>query len=312
VRLPCEIVVNELLPFLRKSMADQLHSKGFTQTQIALMLNVSQPAVSYYLKHDMKQNRYSTEFNNEKIMELTDILLAGEPVSKLISGICRFCMSFRSYGVTCQFHRKQMDLEDECTACIVNVPITKHSAKNEALQDLRSAIELLEHTSDAVYLIPEVAIQIVRSISDPSSSDDVAAIPGRIVKVKEQLKHIANPEFGISSHMAEILMNLMRKSSTMDIRAAICIKYDHTIQNAINTLGIAHQHLNITYPKNEHFDANNKVADAIKDQISQDNIPKLVIDPGGEGREPIAYIFGRSAIEVVHQVIKITRRLNNH
>lgn len=310
MRLPCEIVVNELLPFLRKSMAERLHSLGFTQTQVAQLLNVSQPAVSYYLKQDMTQSRYSSEYNKEKIVELTDTLLAGEPTPTLIRGICQFCMSLRTYGTTCRFHREQIDLEEECTACIVNVPLPTHSEKNEVLQDLRIAIGLFEQTPEAVYLMPEVAIQIVRSISDVTSTDEVAAVPGRIVKVRGQLKSIARPEFGVSSHMAKILMNLIKKNPTLGIRAAICMRYDQTVQQAIDVLGITYKYLKIDYSSKERSRDYNEVADTIKTQIARENVPEIIIDPGGEGREPIAYLFGKTAVEAAHQAIEIARRIS--
>jgi len=67
--------VDELLPFLRKAIAEYLHVKGFTQTQIAQMLNVSQPAVSYYLKQNRPHSKYASEFIKERSIELAEALM---------------------------------------------------------------------------------------------------------------------------------------------------------------------------------------------------------------------------------------------
>lgn len=51
MRFESEVVVEEILPAIRKIMAVGLHSQyGLTQEEVALKLNVTQPAVSQYLK----------------------------------------------------------------------------------------------------------------------------------------------------------------------------------------------------------------------------------------------------------------------
>lgn len=49
MRLFCETVVNEVLPAVRSIVARELADRGHTQTEIADMMGVTQPAVSQYL-----------------------------------------------------------------------------------------------------------------------------------------------------------------------------------------------------------------------------------------------------------------------
>lgn len=49
MRLFCETVVNEVLPAVRSIVARELAERGYTQTEIADMMGVTQPAVSQYL-----------------------------------------------------------------------------------------------------------------------------------------------------------------------------------------------------------------------------------------------------------------------
>ncbi|MDY6788946.1 MAG: hypothetical protein SVV03_03185 [Candidatus Nanohaloarchaea archaeon] len=44
-----EPIVKNILPALRSVVARELDSKGFSQTEIAELMQVTQPAVSYYL-----------------------------------------------------------------------------------------------------------------------------------------------------------------------------------------------------------------------------------------------------------------------
>lgn len=51
MRFESEIVAEEILPAIRKIIADRLHyDYGYTQEEIARKLEVTQPAVSQYLK----------------------------------------------------------------------------------------------------------------------------------------------------------------------------------------------------------------------------------------------------------------------
>jgi len=183
------------------------------------------------------------------------------------------------------------------------------SERDEALQDLRTAIEIVENSPEFVQLMPEVRVQIVRAISNAKSTEEVAAVPGRIVKVKRKPKGVASPEFGASSHTAGILLAIMRKNSALEIRAAICMKYDRTIQRAIEELGITHERLKINYSLREGSQEDKGVAHAIETQLLKEIVPEIVIDHGGEGREPIAYLFGKTAVEVAHQATEIARRV---
>lgn len=44
-----EPIINSILPALRSIVADKLDSRGFSQTEIADLMQVTQPAVSQYL-----------------------------------------------------------------------------------------------------------------------------------------------------------------------------------------------------------------------------------------------------------------------
>jgi len=301
--------VSELLPFLRKAIAEYLHTKGFKQTQIAQMLNVSQPAVSYYLKQEVPQGNYATGFVKERSIEIAEALISNESTSKIIRSTCQLCLSLRPYGSTCQLHREQLDLEEDCTACIVTIPLSSHSEKDEALQDIRTAIALLENTPEALQLIPEVSIQIVRSIPNAESIDEMAAIPGRVVKVKEKLKSVTSPEFGASHHTAKLLLTLMNKSPSQGIKATICVRYEQKVQAAIDTLGISSDQLNISSSVRKNDQEDYEVVRAIETQLNTEKIPEVIIDPGGEGREPIAYLLGKTAVEVVQQAIRIATKM---
>lgn len=49
MRLRCERIVSEVLPAVRSVLARELQEQGYSQTEIAEYLDVTQPAVSQYL-----------------------------------------------------------------------------------------------------------------------------------------------------------------------------------------------------------------------------------------------------------------------
>ncbi len=62
-----EPIINSILPALRSVVADKLDSRGFSQTEIADLMQVTQPAVSQYLNKQrggkMKIIRENKELN---------------------------------------------------------------------------------------------------------------------------------------------------------------------------------------------------------------------------------------------------------
>ncbi|MFC1454853.1 transcriptional regulator, partial [Candidatus Undinarchaeota archaeon] len=53
MRTPCELIVKYYLPAMRSQITKELDSKGFTQSEIAKTLGVTQAAVSKYLSNKL-------------------------------------------------------------------------------------------------------------------------------------------------------------------------------------------------------------------------------------------------------------------
>lgn len=66
MRMDCEIITQDFLPALRAIVAKELASCGLNQKEIASILDISQPAVSQYLR-DL---RGAKKFGDEEIISL--------------------------------------------------------------------------------------------------------------------------------------------------------------------------------------------------------------------------------------------------
>lgn len=76
MRLQCEAVVNEALPAVRSLIAKELQDKGYSQTEIADMMNVTQPAVSQYLSAARGNDVQRIEDNTEAYQQVQELVTA--------------------------------------------------------------------------------------------------------------------------------------------------------------------------------------------------------------------------------------------
>ena len=83
----CEVVVHDILPTLRAAIAKELiNSYDLNQGEVAKLLDVSQPAVSQYLRQLRGNNNFleNKEVQNE-IKELSSKLREGQITSEELS-----------------------------------------------------------------------------------------------------------------------------------------------------------------------------------------------------------------------------------
>jgi len=70
-----EPIVNEVLPALRSIVAKELQSRGYSQTEIANLLEVTQPAVSQYL-NEQRGHALATIKEDDELRQKAETLAA--------------------------------------------------------------------------------------------------------------------------------------------------------------------------------------------------------------------------------------------
>lgn len=94
MRLPCEDIVNDVLPAVRSLVAKRLHSNGYSQTEIAEMLDLTQPAVSQYLDASRGKNIRRIEQHPEASKKLDRLITSlmmeadDDTVSRQLHDVC--------------------------------------------------------------------------------------------------------------------------------------------------------------------------------------------------------------------------------
>lgn len=111
----CEIVAQDILPILRAAVAKELISSyNLNQSEAAKLLDVSQPAVSQYLRQ--LRGKSNLIENKTVITEIKDIsnklYLKQIDQSQLAANMCRISKIILDDGKNGSFHKI-----DDCAAC---------------------------------------------------------------------------------------------------------------------------------------------------------------------------------------------------
>ncbi len=305
MRPPDEIFWKEFLPGLRGVLAHALRSKNYSQPKIASILNVTQAAVSNYLATD--QEHYMSRLEalgipKTDLEALVDSLIFDAAVSpvKSTQTLMTAWRNFLSRGYLCDYHRRLYPELADCQICLL-MEAALTPERLSILRRLEQGLELLENFPIVAYLSPEVSINIAEALPNAVSIDDVAAFPGRIVKIKSTLRAVSKPTFGCSHHLASILLAAIRHNQ--EVRAVMNIKFDEMLKEAIKNSGMS-----FTETKQNNLRRDEKdVVSAVEEVFMNISDIDVIIDRGGIGLEPATYVFGRNAVDVVKKVIKIAR-----
>ena len=186
--------------------------------------------------------------------------------------------------------------------------LRKNADRYFVLENVKEAVRKLKSIPDFKRLIPEVGTNIGMAIEGAESERDVAAVDGRIISAKEGI-YAETVDFGVSSHVARMILAMMAMTGDKNRRSAINIKYSVQIIDACKRAGLV-----ISSFEREHEPSGVKTMDwgvreAIRNLSSEGQrrrqVPDVIYDFGAVGKEPMTRIFGDTALEVASNVNKI-------
>ncbi len=275
------------------------------------MLGVTQASVSTYLA---KPSSFYKEKTRGISIEDSDTdryveMLFEDIVRGRVEAIYTLSLIWRNLlasGLLCPIHKKEASILENCDVCMrLYGPVQTDVQKQEVLREVERAANLVETSLHFHQVMPEVSVNIVMALPNGVTEADVAALPGRIVKIHGRARHMLPAEFNVSRHMARMLLTAMQHSP--DIRAAVNIKYDSKIRDILHDMGLSYTHIS----REEHKTSleGDTVVSAFKAKLNIDGTPHLhVVDEGSEGLEPITYILGRNATEAAQRALEIAKR----
>ncbi len=283
-----EVVVDEFLPTVRSMLAEDLRARGFTQREVADALGISQSAVSKYAHGDVA--RHDRIVADDRVRELVERVGEGLATGDMsrVAALVEIEVLIRRLedgDLLAELHEEAMPaLADVDVDFSVHDPGSGLRERETVLVSVRRGLRTLTNASGFAGLIPNVGANVVECLADAESIDDVAAVPGRLVDVKGRAMVPGDPEFGVSEHVAGLLLAARSAGSTA--RGAVNLRYDPDV---VATLAE-------TYPT-AAFDAerpiDEAVADALADRDPDDTV--VLYQTGAVGVEPIVYVLAADA-----------------
>ena len=288
-----EVVVEEFLPTYRSMLAEALRERGLTQSEVADLLGISQSTVSKYVHGDVERNDAVLDHRGlaELVERLAEGLASGEisSVQALVETEV-FVRELEHGGLLATLHEAEMPgLAEHDGEFAVHDPDSKLRAAERTLSSVRRGLRVLENTSGFATLIPAVGSNLVQALPDGDGIDDVAAVPGRILDVKGRATIPAEPEFGVSGHVASVV--LAARAAGSPARAALNVRYGESVVAALEAAG----HTAV------EFDAEAAIETALADAVADEPDADVFYQTGGMGIEPVVYLLGDDAVTVAER-----------
>ncbi len=300
---PDELMVQRLLPALRLLISRSLRDQGYSQTKISSMLGITQASVSLYNSSSAGKaydSLASLSVGAEDADRYTALLsedLKRNPVYA-VETLATIWAGLLGRGAICEAHRGIYPSLAQCDVCIREFG-QKTGERSETIAQVADAVRLLESSRTFVSVMPQVSVNLACLAGESESPDDVVAIPGRIVRVKNSAKAMQPPAAGSSKHMARVLL-LVRKRNK-EFRAVINLRYDPKMLPVLKALGLTALEIG-GYPR---FEVGDPTLDALRTKLLDSRARfDAVIDSGSRGIEPNLYLFGRDAMEVARLAVR--------
>jgi predicted fused transcriptional regulator/phosphomethylpyrimidine kinase/predicted transcriptional regulator len=314
LRLPCEIVTDQLLPLLRKALVEELVvNRGVSQLQAAKIIGVTQPAVSIYL-HSQQRTRKELK-DATKIEELaknfTEDWMGGRlSETDAIRRVCELCTEMRSSGPICTIHHDgYKELPLDCALCVEDLTRSKQRSRedSEIIDGVRQAVRIIEGCRELASLIPEIGMNITYAKPGANSIEDVVGIPGRIHRIGGYPRSSRPSEFGGSSHVARASLTMMSLQPTL--RSAMSLRYDTEAVEICSEKGLIVSPFDRRdEPQEVRTTEGMSIPWGIRRAYSAAKDPPTVVcDLGGIGKEPMIFLFGTNPIEVAQTAAEIAR-----
>lgn len=304
MRPPCELVQRDFLPAVRALVARSLKEEGFSQTEIASKMDLTQAAVSKYLSQPIKQSKLVGEI--EVLSgKLTEMIISGDfTTDKIVREICSVCMRSRLGSSLCEMHQeKVLNLKMvNCQICsqLLGGRDSDLAERAVVIGDILEALRTLEQSETFPIIVPQVRANFVVCNDLSQTYKDVAGVPGRITIIDGRARVLISPRFGASQHTAELLLHA--KDTWPRVRACLCVSGKEDVVKIAEKIGF--QVLSMKEPESSA----SKIVESLKttNQIpsKKTTFPAIHI-PGGIGIEPILYLFGPSAKELAKRSLRI-------
>ena len=163
--------------------------------------------------------------------------------------------------------------------------------------ELKDAVEKLISFLPSGF-VPEVGMNFVYALKNAKAFEEICAVDGRVIKTKDKVKLCGGVGFGVSKHVASIVLAAM--SFDKNIRSVVNIRYS---KNNLDLCKQAGFRIGFFDRKNEPNVMKSTMEWGTKQAIKDIGVvPDVIYDLGGIGKEPMIRILGKNPKDVLLKV----------
>jgi predicted fused transcriptional regulator/phosphomethylpyrimidine kinase len=179
----------------------------------------------------------------------------------------------------------------------------------DILGNLTSALYRLQKCREFAQLVPEVRVNIAYALPGAATTEEVAAIDGRITVIEGMPHACGLPAWGASDHLARRIIEIRKFAP--DVNAVINFKFDDRILAAVRlyakaksiSLGSVER---AAEPREFSAEDGRSMPWKVRRLYEKyGEIPPLFYEDAGWGKEPLFLALGKDAVEVADTACEI-------
>ncbi len=271
---------------LHQHVAKDLRGKGWSQNEIARILGSTQSTISRHIQKPTVRLSASADeaMVDSWASELSQALASIGPDSDVVRQRLIVEMQFTG-NQTLRFDKTLTGLD-----------LDSGQLERALLRRLEWAIGRLD-VNRIKHIMPAVGMNIASCVKGARETADVAAFPGRIAIVNGKLRHHETPAFGVSNHLASILI----QAHTMnEAKTSIINLRPEMTEDSVDVKKIEQICDNLGYSftmcqKGSLVGSHSKI--------------DIILDKGGYGWEPSLYILAHNPLELIDRTHQIAGQL---
>ncbi|WP_267642234.1 bifunctional hydroxymethylpyrimidine kinase/phosphomethylpyrimidine kinase [Haloarchaeobius amylolyticus] len=198
--------------------------------------------------------------------------------------------------------RYYLDVGEGAGAVHHMVGVRNEAAARETLSAVEAVVDELV-AADASALVPEVGMNVVGALPFAETTDEVAAVDGRITRLHGGVRPNGGVRFGASSHVARFL--LAAREAAPALRFAVNCRLGDDVETALDALD---------WPT-AAYDRDAQPAPDVEGSTMQWGArqafggdgpqPVAVLDHGAHGKEPMCKVVAESPAELRERVLAL-------
>lgn len=183
--------------------------------------------------------------------------------------------------------------------------VAREMERYQIIQELKEGFRVLQDRKVG-HLFPEVQSNLGYALPYAQGIEDVAAFPGRLVRLGKEVVKVADPEFGASQHIAKIILTAMAHDPGM--RSAMNLRLTEEILARAKREGLLVRHFDrreepVKVKRWEGSSLSWGVQRVLK---TSKKVPDVIFDRGDVGKEPMVRVLGHNPEEVVAKVLRLS------